>query len=182
MTLEERLAAHLEGSWTPYIGKPAQTVYRERLAAVRASEPDLTPAEVRKAVQYVEEIVMPVVPEIEKTVIPKGREPKLHEIMRVISEETRIGVLDIMSPRRFAPTVRARMIYYYAAKHFTSKSIVAIGRDCGGRDHSTVLTGIAKVTHRRDLYEPELSAVIARLQPVVSDIGDIETAPELCNE
>lgn len=90
-------------------------------------------------------------------------EPSLSGIMDEVEKATGIGRLDLVSDRRYAPLVRARTIYYYAAKTLTSKSLVAIARACGDRDHTTIMHGIAKVEADRAAFEPELGRVISRM-------------------
>lgn len=83
-------------------------------------------------------------------------------IQAVVADVTKIPINDIRSPRRAAELVRARHIFYYAARNLTSRSFPEIGRITGGRDHSTVIHGIQKVDARRDFFEPHLSIVLQR--------------------
>ena len=103
-------------------------------------------------------------PEAPKAVLPKGP-PTLREVLRMVEKVTKVGMMDLISPRRACTIVRARTIYYAAAKAVTPKSVPAIGRACGGRDHSTVLHGIRRAAEKRPLYEPELTRVIEALTP-----------------
>ncbi len=97
--------------------------------------------------------------------IPENRAyPPLDAIMRAVSIATKVPLLELKSERRFVPAARARAIYYFAARELTPKSLPAIGRSCGGRDHSTILHGIGKVKARRQAFEPELSTVISALK------------------
>lgn len=93
--------------------------------------------------------------------IPEGRTyPPLEAIMRAVSIATGVPLMDLKSERRFVPATRARAIFYVAARELTPKSLPAIGRACGGRDHSTILHGISRVTANRQAFEPELSKVL----------------------
>lgn len=97
--------------------------------------------------------------------IPDGcRYPPLDAIMRAVSITTKVPLVELKSERRFVPAARARAIYYYVARKLTPKSLPAIGRSCGGRDHSTILHGIKKVQANREAFEPELSTVIDALR------------------
>lgn len=98
-------------------------------------------------------------------VATKGGEsgPSLASILQAVSEATWIGTADLKSPRRRRDVVRARMIYYIVARQLTSHSLPAIGRTVGGRDHCTVLHGIARVEEDRPYFEPHLSRVLAAL-------------------
>jgi hypothetical protein len=140
-----------------------QLLEQEMLRAIRAAG-GLVPARMQLA--PLEAPPPPKVarrqPRVEKTV--QG-EPTLNSLLRAVSHETEIGFLDMISPRRARPIVRARMIYYALARRVTSKSLPAIGRMCGRRDHSTVLHGLGKVDRHASHFEPELSALIARFSP-----------------
>lgn len=87
----------------------------------------------------------------------------LSSIVHAVSEVTAIGSAELKSPRRRRDVVRARMIYYAVARQLTSHSLPTIGRAIGGRDHSSILHGIAKVEEDRAYFEPHLSRVLAAL-------------------
>lgn len=57
-----------------------------------------------------------------------------------------IAVDDILSKRRTKTVVRPRHIAMYLAKTMTTRSLPDIGRRFGGRDHSTVIHAVSKVT------------------------------------
>ncbi|MGJ3232553.1 MAG: chromosomal replication initiator protein DnaA [Oceanicaulis sp.] len=57
-----------------------------------------------------------------------------------------IAVDDILSKRRTKTVVRPRHIAMYLAKTMTTRSLPDIGRRFGGRDHSTVIHAVNKVT------------------------------------
>lgn len=90
----------------------------------------------------------------------EGHEPTLAALLAAVAHRTRVNTREIISPRRQPSLVRARTIYYWLAKHLTSKSLPQIGRSCGGRDHATVSHGIRRVDGNRDAYEPELSLIM----------------------
>ena len=166
MTLEDRLAAHLEGTWTPYVGKPEQMLDRDKAMARKARNPGLTPRQIRTLMEKPKPVPEPI-PEEEKTVVPVDREPTLHEILKIVSEETGVKMMCLMSHRRQAPTVRARMMYFHAARECTSKSFPQIAKHCGDRDHTTVLHGIGKIRDKPDMFEPELGRILSRIHYVI---------------
>lgn len=53
---------------------------------------------------------------------------------------------DLLSARRTADIVRPRQVAFYLAKKLTAKSLPQIGRAFGGRDHTTALHGIRKIS------------------------------------
>jgi hypothetical protein len=82
-----------------------------------------------------------------------------HPITRLlgkVSRATGISVTDIRSPRRQADVVKARFIFYYAAKALTSYSLPEIGRRSGGKDHTSVLNGVRRVQAVVDRLNIEL--------------------------
>lgn len=89
--------------------------------------------------------------------------PELANILLAVSEVTGVGTLDIKSPRRFYKTTQARQLFFYVARHATGKSLPAIGRLCGDKDHTTVLHGIRKISEHRDQYETWLKAILTKL-------------------
>ncbi|MEN6302287.1 MAG: helix-turn-helix domain-containing protein [Armatimonadia bacterium] len=72
-----------------------------------------------------------------------------------------VSITDLRSERRHAKSVRARQIYFFVARKLTPRSLPAIGREAGDRDHSTVLHGVRKVEAKRAHFEPELSQILA---------------------
>src|SRR6202035_4208056 len=53
---------------------------------------------------------------------------------------------DILSARRTTSVVRPRQIAMYLSKLLTPRSLPEIGRRFGGRDHTTVLHAVRKIT------------------------------------
>lgn len=94
---------------------------------------------------------------------PPQRRPLLREILRAVEAETGVGIKDLTSKSRRRHIVRARWLYFWCSRHVTGRSLPAIGRACGGRDHSTVLNGIRRINADPAAFEPGLSHVLARL-------------------
>lgn len=100
------------------------------------------------------------------TAEPVGKPPRaprtrhLKTVRSVVAAFCRVSVHEMLSERRFTEVVRARHIFYFAARELTSASLPAIGRACNGKDHSTVLHGIRKVETNREMFEPELTEVL----------------------
>lgn len=61
-----------------------------------------------------------------------------------------VTTLDVLSDRRTANIVRPRQVAMYLAKTLTTRSLPEIGRRFGGRDHTTVLHAVRKVTALRE--------------------------------
>lgn len=98
------------------------------------------------------------------TPLPSGAVPKLLALQRAVAMRTGFTLMDIQSIRRFRKLVRARMIFYALARRVTGYSMPQIGKSCGGRDHSTVLNGLARVEANPAAFEPELSELLAAFE------------------
>ncbi len=68
------------------------------------------------------------------------------EIQKAVAAYFSITPADINSKRRTQSVVRPRHIAMYLAKTMTTRSLPDIGRRFGGRDHSTVIHAVSKVT------------------------------------
>lgn len=68
----------------------------------------------------------------------------LRLLLRVCEHATGIPATAIQSQRRNSPVVKARQIYMWLCKRFTSRSFPQIGALVGGRDHTTVMHGYRK--------------------------------------
>jgi len=68
------------------------------------------------------------------------------DIQKAAASYFDIAVDDILSKRRTKTVVRPRHIAMYLAKTMTTRSLPDIGRRFGGRDHSTVIHAVNKVS------------------------------------
>lgn len=71
------------------------------------------------------------------------RRVSVSDIMRTVTMETGVSKSELMSNRRDQRVCRARHKCWWLAKQHTSLSLPAIGRMFGGRDHTTIMHGIA---------------------------------------
>jgi chromosomal replication initiator protein len=76
----------------------------------------------------------------------KPREITAQLIIEVVSEHFHISVDQMISKTRSSEIARPRQIAMYLCKTMTSDSLDVIGQLLGGRDHSTIIHGIKKVT------------------------------------
>ena len=74
------------------------------------------------------------------------RKVTVQEIIRKVAEHYNIRINDMLSARRARAVARPRQIAMYLAKNLTSKSLPEIGRSFGGRDHTTVIHAVKKIT------------------------------------
>ena len=71
---------------------------------------------------------------------------KIEDIQRAVARHYKLPRTDLLSARRTANVVRPRQIAMYLAKTLTLRSLPDIGRRFGGRDHTTVLHAVRKIT------------------------------------
>jgi chromosomal replication initiator protein len=67
-------------------------------------------------------------------------------ILQAVSETFGFSVEDLVGPKRQRPLVRARQIGMYLFRELTEYSYPAIGREFGGRDHTTVIHANDQIT------------------------------------
>lgn len=96
-------------------------------------------------------------------------------------------VNELLSRRRSKPLVRARFAVIEAARRVTSYSLPQIGRELGGRDHTTVMNGLkrAQALVRTD---PAFAALVqscieaSRNPPFLTVRIDLATAGRVDND
>lgn len=71
-------------------------------------------------------------------------------IVEVVSEHFNITVDQIMSKNRSSDIAKPRQIAMYLCKQMTSQPLDSIGQLLGGRDHSTIIHGVKKITSEYD--------------------------------
>ena len=76
----------------------------------------------------------------------KPREITAQLIIEVVSEHFHISVDQMISKTRSSEIARPRQIAMYLCTTMTSDALDVIGQLLGGRDHSTIIHGIKKVT------------------------------------
>ena len=88
-------------------------------------------------------------------------------ILQAVSEAFGFPTDELTGPKRQRPLVRARQIGMYLFRDLTEYSYPAIGREFGGRDHTTVIHAVEKVTRfmkeDRQTYD-QVSELLAKLR------------------
>ena len=69
-------------------------------------------------------------------------------IKQVVSEAFGIPVLELESAKRSQAVVAPRQLAMYLCRELTDATLPAIGREFGGRDHTTVLYAVQKISNR----------------------------------
>lgn len=73
----------------------------------------------------------------------------IESIQKIVSDHFKIKVADMYSKRRPANIARARQVAMYFAKELTQGSFPEIGEAFGGRDHTTVMHAVKRITELR---------------------------------
>ena len=71
---------------------------------------------------------------------------KIEDIQRIVAKHYQVSRADVLSARRTVNVVRPRQVAMYLSKVLTLRSLPEIGRRFGGRDHTTVLHAVRKIT------------------------------------
>lgn len=79
----------------------------------------------------------------------QNRQISVENIQKTVADYYKIKVADMYSKKRPASIARPRQIAMYIAKELTQKSLPEIGELFGGRDHTTVLHAIRKISAER---------------------------------
>ncbi len=79
----------------------------------------------------------------------QNRQISVENIQKTVADLYKIKVADMYSKKRPVSIARPRQIAMYLAKELTQKSLPEIGELFGGRDHTTVLHAVRKISAER---------------------------------
>jgi chromosomal replication initiator protein len=82
----------------------------------------------------------------------QNRQISVENIQKTVADFYKIKVADMYSKKRPASIARPRQIAMYLAKELTQKSLPEIGELFGGRDHTTVLHAVRKMSAERQQF------------------------------
>lgn len=86
----------------------------------------------------------------------RNRLISIENIQKTVADFYNIKTADMYSKKRPANIAKPRQIAMYLAKELTQKSLPEIGENFGGRDHTTVLHAVRKISEER-LRDAELN-------------------------
>ncbi len=98
----------------------------------------------------------------------QNRQISIENIQKTVADFFRIKVADMYSKRRPANIVKPRQIAMYLTKELTQRSLPEIGESFGGRDHTTVLHAVRKISQER-LKNPELNHTLHVLEQTLKN-------------
>ncbi|MFO7572494.1 MAG: chromosomal replication initiator protein DnaA [Gaiellaceae bacterium] len=84
-----------------------------------------------------------------KDVFPQGDPPPevtIPRIQQLVSDRFGVTVDELVSPRRSQAVAYPRQVAMYLSRELTDSSLPKIGREFGGRDHTTVIHANSKIT------------------------------------
>ena len=93
--------------------------------------------------------------------------PSISFIQEVVARSFNVTRIDILSHRRTHNVVLPRQIAMYFAKNMTPRSYPEIGRRFGGRDHTTVIHAVQKIS-ARCVSDPTFAGKINALKAEIS--------------
>ncbi len=96
------------------------------------------------------DLTVDVAREASRDLLKQNRLPmSIEEIQKAVADQFKIRIADMYSKRRPAQIARARQVAMYLAKELTQKSFPEIGEAFGGRDHTTVMHAVKRITELR---------------------------------
>jgi hypothetical protein len=133
----------------------AQPVARPVLVVVPVAEPEPEPD--RSQIGAAPEPA-PAPPVITVT-MPVPTYPSIRSIVAATAAHYGVPVIDLMSQRRQKSIILPRQIAMYLARVITPRSLPDIGRNMGGRDHTTIHHAYHKIARLAET-DPEVAASI----------------------
>ena len=88
-------------------------------------------------------------------------------ILNIVAEHMNISTDDIKSKKRSADIAIARQLVMYLSRELTDKSLQAIGDTVGGKDHSTVYSGISRISEKIN-EDPQFAATVNVIKKKIS--------------
>ncbi len=189
MLLEERLRSRFEGGLVCDIAPPDLETRMAILQAKAETQTTRVPPEVIELIAHrvqsnIRELegalirvvahaqlnAQPLTTELTEKVLrdvldrPQGIE--LPVVLATAAEFYNLGMDDLESSSRRKPIAFARQVAMYLAREETDASLAEIGEHLGGRDHSTILYGVEKITElieSNDNVRREVIAIRERL-------------------
>jgi chromosomal replication initiator protein len=98
---------------------------------------------------------------------PTSRTITPEQILRATAETFGFSIDELIGPNRRRPLVQARQIGMYVFRELTDYSYPAIGREFGGRDHTTAIHAVTKISQlmkaRRQVFD-QVTSLITRVR------------------
>lgn len=125
----EQLAEHVDTSIRELEGALSRAILQ--FQALGKTEPSM--ADVREVLQG----VLP-----EQRLVRKSNH---QELLKIVADFYNCTSSDVLGARRHAEIVKPRQVYMYLLKHELGFTFPQIGREVGGRDHTTAMHSVEKI-------------------------------------
>ena len=114
------------------------------------------------------ELTLPTAQEVLKNVIDNQlRKVTIESIQRAVSEQFGLRTGEIKAKNNSRQIVYPRQVAMYLAKHLTDASLPEIGRQFGGKHHTTVLHSVEKINELRK-RDKDLNRMLNKLTETLS--------------
>ncbi len=171
--LETRIAilrAKAEDQGTPITSDVIEFIARKVVSNIRELEGALN-----RIVAYASMGAMPISIELAQAVLsnvlynPKKRQVTPERIARAVSDYYGVGMDALQGQKREKSIVVPRQIAMYLMREETDVSLLRIGAELGGRDHSTVLHACGKINREMQVNDEMRREVAAVRELIYSD-------------
>lgn len=88
-------------------------------------------------------------------------------IIQIVAEHFNVSEMDLIGQKRTKEIVYPRQIAMYLCREMTDASLQQIGASLGGRDHTTIIHGMDKISTELKT-KPEMEGTIAVLKKKIS--------------
>ena len=114
------------------------------------------------------EISLPMAQQVLKNIVDQGdRRVSIEIIQRAVCQEFGLSLPQLRSKNNSRPVAYPRQIAMYLAKELTTASLPQIGREFGGKHHTTVLHSINKISELRQ-SDRDLNRLLNKLRDSLS--------------
>ena len=121
---------------------PRRANHQQYSGARRGDQPDRGYAGLQREVVTLE-LVRRIMPELDAD---RNAVVRFEDVANVVAKKYHVKILDLQSRRRSQSIAFPRQIAMFLSRRHTNHSLVEIGAYFGGRDHTTVLYAIDKIT------------------------------------
>ena len=97
---------------------------------------------------------------------PPGRPPSIGEVQEAVARRYGVGVKELLSKSRSARLAWTRQVAMYLTRELTHQPLERIGREFGGRNHTTVVHACTQVA-RRLASDPQLQQELQSVRDVI---------------
>lgn len=103
-------------------------------------------------------------------------QPSIGEIIQAVTKFYGTTTIEVIAGRRTTAAIRPRQVAMYLARTLTTHSTPEIGRQLGGRDHTTVIYGARIIANNRK-YDAMLDRDILEIERSLRSRHDVKALP-----